>query len=331
MKKKYVLGTVIICILLGGIAGYVLSKSSQKTDRKQNSMCSDSYELLSDTVDCSSAPSISKNLYTSFIQDLTTYINLQNRNGDITEFAVYFRDLKQGPTFGIHEKNAFAPASLLKLPLLLTFYNLSESNPNLLKKKISYSGKTEVLNQKYNSSPDIIAHKDYTIDFLGSVMIQNSDNLAYILLFNALKELYPEENVLEQTMLELGLVSPRNLADDTISVKAYASLFRQLYNASYLNPQNSEKALELLSKTSYENGIVAGVPKNIRVAHKFGERVGLPGEIKQFHDCGIIYYPTNPYLLCIMTKGKELSKQEDIIKTISKKVYEEVNSRRLTK
>jgi len=70
------------------------------------------------------------------------------------------------------------------------------------------------------------------------------------------------------------------------------------------------------------------VPKEVRVAHKFGE-LGLPNGEKQLHDCGIIYYPGNPYLLCVMSKGKDSQKLSGIIQTISSMVYKEVDSRKI--
>ncbi|MDO8560151.1 MAG: serine hydrolase [bacterium] len=60
-----------------------------------------------------------------------------------------------------------------------------------------------------------------------------------------------------------------------MSVKDYASFFRILYNASYLNREQSERALGLMTKTRFRDGIIAGVPAGRPVAHKFGERTTL--------------------------------------------------------
>src|SRR5205085_892290 len=59
---------------------------------------------------------------------------------------------------------------------------------------------------------------------------------------------------------------------DIISLKDYSSVFRILYNASYLNHDSSENALSLLSQSTFKNALVAGVPAETVVAHKFGER-----------------------------------------------------------
>ena len=126
----------------------------------------------------------------------------------------------------------------------------------------------------------------------------------------------------------LGLVDPDNLLDETVSTKTYAGIFHQLFHASYFSQRaTSEKALEYLLESVYDRGLVAGLPKNIKVAHKFGERYSESNEIIQLHDCGIIYYPDNPYSLCVMTKGKSISELEEVISEISQRVYEEFERR----
>ena len=90
----------------------------------------------------------------------------------------------------------------------------------------------------------------------------------------------------------------------------------------------SEHALSLLAQSGYDVGIKAGVPKDVEVAHKFGERSGFEGDLKQLHDCGIIYYPENPYLLCVMTQGQNFDDLSATIGMISKMVYEEFDSRK---
>lgn len=57
----------------------------------------------------------------------------------------------------------------------------------------------------------------------------------------------------------------------------------------------------MLKDSEFRGGLVAGVPSNIMVAHKFGESK-LNNE-KQFHDCGIVYFPKNQYLLCVMSRS----------------------------
>jgi hypothetical protein len=89
--------------------------------------------------------------------------------------------------------------------------------------------------------------------------------------------------------------------------------------------------MELLTGTDFRYGINAGVPQGITVAHKFGERVyvekinSIDIETDQLHDCGIVYCPKGPYLICIMTKGHNFDTLKSIIKEISRIAYERQN------
>ena len=169
--------------------------------------------------------------------------------------------------------------------------------------------------------------KPYTIDELIFRMAAYSDNRAYNLLFEYLTMLSPDDDLILETYNELGMVAPGDdLKLATLSTKTYSSIFRLLYNASYLSKEVSEKALEYLARADYEGGLRKGVPKNIPIAHKFSER--KQGDITQLHDCGIVYYPGNPYLLCVFTKGDDFNELSDAIVTVAKMVYEEVDSRR---
>lgn len=157
----------------------------------------------------------------------------------------------------------------------------------------------------------------YTVEELLRNMIVSSDNISGQLLSRNM-----DSKFIASLYSDLGLHIPDlNEQEHQISGKDYATFFRTLYNATYLNQKLSEKALKLLTQTDFRDGIVAGVPENITVAHKFAERRYTEGGV-QLHDCGIVYYSKSPYLLCIMTKGEELETLKKIIKNISRMIYE---------
>jgi beta-lactamase class A len=331
MKVKIIIA-IIISLAIGFSGGYFFFYPHQQTIAGAGSTqdCEHNYRYINTGLGCQPSPAIHKHEYTTFVEQLQQYITKQTQQKRAIQISVYFRDLYAGPTFGIGGDARFAPASLLKLPLLMTYYSLEEQNSGVLTKKISYTNTNEKIPPQTENTniPVLEQNKPYTIDELLSRMIIYSDNVSYYVLDDFLAEAFPSQNPLTQTMVDLGIVNPRNPNEDTITVKAYASLFRQLFNSSYLSPQLSEKALQLLSKSTYTNGLVAGVPAEIKVSHKYGERSGLPNNEKQLHDCGIVYYPGNPYLLCIMTRGNDFVALQAIIKTISADVYQEVDSRK---
>jgi beta-lactamase class A len=246
--------------------------------------------------------------------------------------AVYFRDLHNGPWFCIGEVNDFYPASLLKVPLMMAVLKQAETKPEILNKKI-YFIRTHTMAAPNRPSNNMESGRYYTVDELIGRMIMHSDNDATNLLLK-----FVDKRTLENTYIQLGIIASNGSADlasllDSslpeykFTIPQYASFFRVLYNASYLNREMSEKALSLLARSDFTAGLNAGIPSNIEVAHKWGYReLGNNGEIKQLHDCGIVYYPNHPYLLCVMTAGNSFEYLDDAIKEVSGIVYKEVDS-----
>jgi beta-lactamase class A len=70
---------------------------------------------------------------------------------------------------------------------------------------------------------------------------------------------------------------------------------------------------------------VAGVPAGISVANKFGERELADGT-RQLHDCGIVYHPERPYVLCVMTKGASFEQLSRTVADVSQLVYREIDT-----
>ena len=210
---------------------------------------------------------------------------------------------------------------------MIAYYKKAEDDPTILDKKITYDQSTLDTFGDTNSGEyfppkvRIELNKSYTVEDLIEKMIIYSDNNAKNLLLLNLGS----DDEYYKVYTDLGFATPPELSGggDVLSVHEYASFYRVLYNASYLNQRYSEKALELLSKTDFTQGLTLPIPNNITVSHKFGEYTN--GDIRQLHDCGIIYYPQNPYILCILTRGTDFKNLEDVINTISKEVYNNVN------
>lgn len=204
---------------------------------------------------------------------------------------------------------------------MIAYLKKAEENPEILNLmlKVEYNDNVSIV-------PNIMPLKsvkegqEYSIEELIKYSIYYSDNKAVNTLLNNL----PWE-IIYQTYSDLGIEWPgKEGLENFMNIIDYASFFEILYNASYLNKEMSEKALSILADVSFAYGISEGVPMNIQVVHKFGERI--INEEKQLHDCGIIYYPNNPYLLCIMTKSNigiddNFNKMTNVIKNISQAVY----------
>lgn len=293
-------------------------------------------EYINWKLNCGSGPVIDKRAYGKLKVELTDLIQSKIKQKEILTASIYFRDLQDGPTLGINEHEAFAPASLLKLPLLITYLDLYEDNPDILERKLAFrltgqdKNKTIAVEQTIPLAAQLKENTPYTLSDLLEHMIIYSDNEAYLGLLRYLNKISPDKNLVRETLKNLGIIDPNNPLDNTLSVKSYASIFFQLYNTSYFSrDETSEKALALLAKADFDRGIKAGIPAGIEVAHKFGERASTENNLQQLHDCGIVYYPGNPYLLCVMTRSTDSTKSSNFISLVSKMVYEEFDSRKL--
>ncbi len=266
-----------------------------------------------------------KKEYVVLRSELVNYIDRKQQEGKVKEVAIYFRDLQNGPILNINEQENFIPASLLKLPFMIMYFKKAESDPAMLAQKVTIKGDVSTWEQNVTPGKSAKLGESYTIEELLTLMITESDNVSWKALLNYLRIKYSEDDFIE-TLSDLGIVDPRKRDDQQyITVQGYASLFRILFNSSYLNIQMSDKALCILKETSFNDGIVAGIPNTIQIAHKFGEQKN--GNEQQFHDCGVVYYPNNPYVICIMTRGASQNDLKTVIKEISQKVYNEVHYR----
>ncbi len=311
---------VLFCVIVTNIFTFYISRRLLS--------CAGSNSLINPYLSCGDSTLLGKQEYTELKTNLNLYIEEQKKEGKVKTVGIWFRDLQFGPTFGINDRIDFIPASLLKLPLAMTFFNLSESDPELFKNIVTYSGIVSVPKQTFIPQNQLEYDKTYTIDELIYRAIVYSDNVAAQLLFDYLNKNY-SDNLLSQTYRDLGILEPgTNLDKAVVNTKEYGSIFRMLYNLAYLNQDNSEKLLSILTKADFVGGIRQGIPDGVSVAEKFGERLLDNGE-KQLHSCGIIYYPKNPYLLCVMTRGNNFNELKKVIDEISKKVYQEFNSRRI--
>lgn len=237
--------------------------------------------------------------------------------------AVYFRDLKNGPWFGINENTTFTPSSLLKVPLMMDILKRAEHDASLLRKKIRYEGREDITQQQFFKPKETLRPGSwYTVDNLIFRMIAYSDNNATRLL--------DANNGLDRIrdfMAELNIPFDVRKTEECITVRDYSAFFRVLFNASYLNHDMSEKALNYLSRSTFEHGIRAGLPPGTTAATKFGEFSSTKDGVMEYQlsESGIVYYPDHPYLLGIVTKGPYHDSLPAVIAEISHAVYREVD------
>jgi len=259
-----------------------------------------------------------------FKQKLLAFVTKQTASGQATEVSVFYRDLLDGPWFGIGENREFNPASMMKVAIMVGWLKRAEKDQRVLKKMMTYTYNDD-MRAMQNIKPAQSAEpgRSYSVDELLHFMMNFSDNNATRLLMESLD---PAE--LQNVLAGMDIDNrPNDRGQNSITVHGYSGFFRILYNASYLNRELSEKALQLLSLEDFPRGIIAGVPRGTVVASKYGESAeGVGDEIKQLHEFGIVYHARHPYLLGIMTRGRDFDALARVIQDVSRLVYSEVDT-----
>ncbi len=267
--------------------------------------------------------------YSQLQNQIQDYINAQEQSG-LFSASVKFSDIEASLGFTINPSEQYDPASLTKVPLAMTYYALAEKDPSVLSQEITYSGAPDLdANEQIESPTQLVSGQSYTVEQMIEHMIRNSDNNAEQLLADHLAAI-GKLDVLSALFDDLGVQNNPDNPDD-MTVQSYSLFLRVLFNSTYLERDYSEKVLKLLSETDFSSGIDSGVPNSIVVSEKFGD-ARIPNSQGQqvgaeLQNCGIVYYPSHPYLLCIMTKGDSIPNLERTIAQISRLVYENVEQR----
>ena len=326
-RKAYPYLLLIAVAAVAGTGGFVVGKnlntrslSTTQSIRENNNKYEFIHPLLAVTRSDMDVPSPT---YTGLLKKVQDYISQEKSTDGLSDASVYFTDYKKnGGSFALNVDDAYAPASMLKVVIMIGYLKEADSDDAVLSNSYVYNAQVSNLSDDvpFEAPSALVVGASYTVDDLIHKMIIDSDNGAMNLLLAHIDDAY-----LSQVYSDLGLRGPS--ADGTqytISAKDYSLFFRILYNSTYLSRENSELALSLLSQSTFHDGLVAGVPAGIPVAHKFGEHInGTADNINsvELHDCGFVYPSDAPYLLCVMTKSSTLGESEKVISNISKIIY----------
>lgn len=282
------------------------------------------YKYTSPLLECDDVELSSKASLVGLRKKIEEYIENEKKMARLTHVSVYYRDLNNGPWMGIEEKELFSPASMVKVPVMMAYFRLAENNPEILDREILIKKKENLeLIQQIKPSDSLVPETSYKVRDLIDHMIVQSDNDAYEALLAAMDNgvLY---KVYEDMGIDIASATAKDPAGNILTVRDNAAFYRILFNASYLSKKYSELALSILARSEFEGGLKKFLPKDLAVAHKFGEREYQSGE-KQFHDCGIVYKPKHPYLLCVMTRGGNSKNLLESIAVVSDLVFKDVN------
>jgi beta-lactamase class A len=279
------------------------------------------YSFTSSSVGSDAPQATTLGLYENAYDDVTSIIEKEKKAGVLDDISFYYRDMNSATWFGYQEEEAFIPASLLKLLYALAAYKQEEEHPGFLSQRLQFTRDTYDIaaSRSQPVETELAVGNWYSVEDLVKDMVINSDNSARDLLSGVIYEKY-----LNDLYYIIGIRTPELRKEYKISAKDYSLFLRILYNSKFISEEHSDHLLNLLAQSTFTDGLVSGVGDKIPVAHKFGSYVFNDAEspYQEIHDCGIIYYPDEPYLLCVMTKGKSQEDLVRIISDISKSIYQ---------
>ncbi|MEK7569123.1 MAG: serine hydrolase [Patescibacteria group bacterium] len=230
---------------------------------------------------------------------------------------VYFVYLNNASWVGLGEKEMFYAASTVKVPMAMSLLRAVEE------KKLSMADKYTLqdfdMNKDFGELYKDGADTEISAGQLQTLMLEKSDNTATLAIAHILTGIGmtdPLINVYKFMGWEYNSLgeNPNYL---NINLKTLANMFVALYDAQYVNVGDSNDILNHLSNSSFDDKIVAGVPRNVKVAHKEGNG----GSYKAYSDCGIVYASSRHYILCVAVDGGTESVANDFISEISRATY----------
>lgn len=230
--------------------------------------------------------------------------------------GVYFEYLPSGTSIGINDKEEIKLASLSKVPIAMSILKKIEREQMSLNDTLVIEKKH--LNQKFGTLWKKGEGASLSVGEAIRYALVESDNTAYDLLFDQLtgKEI---NEVYEGLDIPIGIEKEEDLYP-IVSPKNYSSIFRSLYLSSFLSTEHSNYILKLLTQSEFNDKLRAGVPENILVSHKIGVFTRTDNSRNVFIDCGIIYVPERPYIICAFVQDTENRAQKHI-SYISKIIY----------
>lgn len=255
------------------------------------------------------------------VQELRQYLkSIPGDNADWAEVSIYFEMLNSGANINVNQDLELWPASLAKLPVAIATLQKVEKGEIELTTPYTIE-KDDVDVQRTPELMDEVG-LTYDVKFLLERLILESDNTAYKML---------KRNMTDEDMIGVAnAIGLDSLYDPQgqISSKDYARLFRVLHLAAYLNDDNSEYLLDLMVKSEYKGLLMAGLPSDVKFAHKWGTNIFT----NIYADAGIVYLQNKPYIISVMIKGKLANSDENqkraeaLTSEIGKRTYEFVKN-----
>jgi len=273
----------------------------------------------------------------SRLASLQTAIEHHAATSGAETVGVYFRDLASGDSLLFDADARMHAASMMKVPVLIQLFRdqdagrLSLDDSVVITKTFRSIVDSSTFDLDAPDDADTVLYarigERASIASLAERMITVSSNLAT----NMLIELVGAARV-QATMRELGADSIavlRGVEDikayeaglsNTTTARDLGAIFTAIAAGTAASAESCREMIAILERQEFNEGIPAGVPSEVRVAHKTGWISGIR------HDGGIVTLPDGRrYVLVVLTRGiADVAVADSLIVDVSRLVYDSV-------
>jgi len=249
------------------------------------------------------------------------------------DVAVYFKTLDGKAVWSVHPDDGFHAASTMKVPVMIELFHQAQQGKLKLEDTIVVKnqfhsivdGSPYQLSSDDDSESELykIEGQSRTVGELCERMITLSSNLATNLLIEKLGvdniratiHALGADGVVVLRGVEDGKAFERGM-NNTTTARGLAALFEAIARGNAVDVVSSREMIAILKRQKFNEGIPAGLPAGIDVAHK-------TGEIKRIHHDAAIVFAKRPYILVILVRGLDDTKQSAaLMKDIAHELYE---------
>ncbi|HSX33453.1 MAG TPA: serine hydrolase [Candidatus Saccharimonadales bacterium] len=303
-QRAVSLGLAVLCLVLlaSNVYWFHTARSNAGTGSK-------TYPLLSRRAQTNQQTNILIN-FVPLRKELQSEFNQLN-----VQHSFYFEYLPSGTSIKIGADNELVAASLIKVPLVMNLYKAVELGKLRLDQKVTITASE--LDDAYGTLYQRGAGTSITLQQAAQYALEQSDNTAAHVIYDHVQNLLTDD---QQSLAQLDIDQTIQNGQAVIDAKSYASILNSLYLSSYLKPQDSQAILSDLTLSNATNRLTAELPKTLVVAHKIGVYNATWSE----SDCGIVYVPNRPYIICVMV-GLPDDQANTFIAKVSKQVYDYVS------
>jgi beta-lactamase class A len=233
--------------------------------------------------------------------------------------GAYVLDLEGGGAAAIDADGVFPSASLFKLPILVEVLVQQKRH------ELDPEQSLEVRQEDWTDGSGVLQARvgdRLSVRELSRLMIQDSDNIAALMLLNAVGA-----DEVNATVERIGLHGTRvvdrrrgDQGENVTTPRDMATLLSTIASGQLIDPETSEAALRLLELKQATTWLADDLPWWVKVAHKWGD---LP---EARHDAGIVFSPRGTFVAVVMTEGAQPDNAQRAIAQTAKAAYDYLGS-----